>query len=364
MKTARLWQMFAFLAVTLALGTAPARAGHHDRDHHLAVNKVHGPLSVMVLGSGGPMAMPSGRASAGYLIFVDGKPRILMDTGGGTFKSLAMSGTNIHGLDLVLLSHMHIDHQDDLPAMVKTIYFHARAAGTRRTAPINIFGPGANGLTFPAAMFPDASKSTQYPSTSEFVNGLFNIHTGLDRYLHIFARAISGGVFNYTVTDIPAPAPPKVAGQSVSTIYNHNGLVIKAIAVIHGPCPAVAYRIEYKGHSIVYSGDTSSKTGNMAKIARGADLLIYDTSIMDDLPNGPNDGVFFKLHTTPTRMGEVAASARPDELLLSHLTPITQPRLDTVRSLIRAQGYTGDIDVAHDLKVINLGDDGHGGDRD
>lgn len=50
-----------------------------DDDHDLAVNEVKGALSVMVLGSGGPVAMANGRASAGYLIFVDGKPRILMD---------------------------------------------------------------------------------------------------------------------------------------------------------------------------------------------------------------------------------------------------------------------------------------------
>ncbi|MEJ2646528.1 MAG: MBL fold metallo-hydrolase [Gammaproteobacteria bacterium] len=351
-----------FLSSLLMVAATGAHADEHS--NVVPVNQVRGPLSVMVLGSGGPMAFAGGRASAGYLIFVDGTPRILMDMGGGTFKSLAMSGTNIHTVDLMLLSHMHIDHQGEVPAMTKTIYFHARQAGAFRTAPLNFFGPGANGVPFPAAVFPDAATVPQYPSTSDYINGLFNIQTGIDRYVHVFTRAISGGVFNYTVTDIPAPPPPLVGNQSISTIYDQDGLVVKAIAVVHGPCPAVAYRIEYKGHSIVYSGDTDSQTNNMVKIAQGADLLIYDTSITDTLPNGPNDAVFFKLHTTPTRMGQVAAAAGVKHLLLSHLTPITAPRLDEVKSLIRDAGFTGVLTSAHDLEVLNLMDDDAGREMD
>jgi len=345
-------------AATLA---APVYADNdHDHGHdRLAVNKVEGSLSVMVLGSGGPMAVSNGRASAGYLIFVDGTPRIIMDAGGGTFKSLAMSGTNIHTVDFMLLSHMHIDHQGEVPAMVKTIYFHARQAGAPRPAsmPINFFGPGANGVPFP-----NNAAVTQYPATSGYINGLFKMPNGIDRYVYIFAKAISGGAFNYNVTDIATPPPPGVGSAPVSTIYSGpNGLVIKAIPVVHGPCPAVAYRIEYKGHSIVYSGDTDSQTENMVKIGQGADMMIYDTSITDTLPNGPNDGVFFKLHTTPSRMGAVARDADVKTLVLSHVTPITEPRLDEVKSLIRAQGFAGRLRVAHDLKVYNLDDGDHDG---
>lgn len=351
---------FPWMLLAASLLTAVSFAARADGPHDvLPVGHVHGPLSVMVLGSGGPMAFAQGRASAGYLIFVDGTPRILMDMGGGTFKSVAMSGANIHTVDLMLISHMHIDHQSDVPALVKTIYFHARQAHAFRTAPIHFFGPGANGIPFPASVFPNAAGVAQYPSTSAYINGLFNIDTGLDRYVNIFTRAISGGVFRYTVSDIPAPPPPLVGKQSISTIYDQGGLVVKAIAVVHGPAPAVAFRIEYKGHSIVYSGDTDSQTDNMVRIAQGADLLIYDTSITDTLPNGPNDAVFFTLHTTPTRMGQVAAAAGVRHLLLSHLTPITAPRLKEVKQLIRAQGFDGKVSAAQDLEVLNL--EGRGG---
>ncbi len=308
----------------------------------LAVDRVEGSLSVMVLGSGGPVATPEGRASAGYLIFTDGKPRILMDVGGGTFKSLAKSGVNVKDLDLVLLSHLHIDHTADLSSVIKTIYFHNVGAGVVRDAPIHIWGPVANGAPFPNTTI------AQYPSTSEYVDAHYAMPGGVERYLNIFTKAIKAGTFAYDVHDLGSNWQ---AGAS-ETVLMQDGLKVTAMPVKHGPVPAVAYRIEYKGKSIVYSGDTNSESPNMAAIAEGADLLIYDTAIMDTHPNP----VMLQLHTTPTRMGQVAAEAMPKMLVLSHLTPNTSPNLGVVKGLVRAQGYTGKIRAARDLKVFNLDD--------
>jgi ribonuclease BN (tRNA processing enzyme) len=360
MKYSRLIHALSAAALCTAMFAAPAAYAHqneHEHPQELAVDEVKGDLSVMVLGSGGPMAMPSGRASAGYLIFLDGKPRILMDVGGGTYQRLAQAGVNIKDLDIVLLSHLHIDHTADLSAMVKTIYFHNKSAGTYRTAPIRIFGPGANGVTFPG------TSVLQYPASSDYVNEHYAMPGGVERYLHAFATAISGGDFKYTATDIPSAVytSPGVAAPT-QEVLNENGLVITAIGVFHGPVPALGYRIDYKGKSVVYSGDTSSKSDNMITLSEGADMLIYDTAITDTLPDpalNPKDALFFQLHTTPSRLGVVARESHVDKLVLSHLTPVTEPRLDEVKTLIRAQGYTGRISVAEDDKVYNLGGHEH-----
>ena len=341
-KSLYIWFLLALFMIFIS----PAHADHVKK---FAVDKVKGDLSVMVLGSGGPVATSSGRASAGYLIFVEGQPRILMDVGGGTFQRLAKSGVNVKDLELILLSHLHIDHTGDLSPVIKTIYFHNRGAGTFRTEPIHFIGPATNNIPFPAAVLPDAGSTPQYPDSSIYIDQHFDLNAGMERYLHIFSRAISGGVFNFTREDVSPDlnAPMKI-------VYDQDGLVVKTIAVTHGPVPALAFRVEYKGKSIVYSGDTNSITDNMITLAQDADLLIYDTAIMDDLTNGPNDAVFFTLHTTPTRLGEVAATARPKKLLLSHITPVTEPRLKTVKKIIRQQGYYRKIMVARDLQVINL----------
>jgi hypothetical protein len=51
--------------------------------------------------------------------------------------------------------------------------------------------------------------------------------------------------------------------------------------------------------------------------------------------------------------------ANPGELVLSHLTPASEPNVTAIRKIIRDQGYTGKSSEALDLKVYNTGmDDG------
>ena len=373
MKNRGLAVLFGLTACLALASTAYAGKDGHEDTEDLAVDEVKGGLSVMVLGSGGPIATAAGRASASYLIFIDGVPKILMDAGGGAYKSLAMSGVDVKDLEIILLSHLHIDHTGDMSAIVKTMYFHNRiynisGEGTfppGRTAPFRVFGPAANGVAFPPVLEADPT-TTQYPASSEYVHGHYDVNTGLERYLNIFTRAISGGIFNYKPKDVSA----NWTMYKPETIVNKAGLVIKAVGVNHGPVPALAFRIEYKGKSIVYSGDTSSKAvnpdgeplangGNMVAISENADLLIYDTALGTDTPPGPSFNIFYALHTTPSRIGEIAASAEVKNLLLSHITPQTENSILQVKSLIRAQGYSGEIEAAEDLDVINLMDHDH-----
>ncbi|MGD8570008.1 MAG: MBL fold metallo-hydrolase [Gammaproteobacteria bacterium] len=366
-------RMIIVLSIMVAIFSKTSFAD--DYYNRLPVDKVYGDLSVMVLGSGGPLATTSGRASAGYLIFVDGQPKILMDCGGGTYLRLGQSGANIKDLDIILLSHLHIDHMGDLDAIVKDMYFQNRVANVAtqpidfpdgRTEPFTVYGPGANNAPFAAASGVLVQPLTdlvdpmtaQYPATSTFVDEQFNVNTGLDRYLHVFSQMISGGIFAYNTQDVSPNWMGDINDLSSHVIYDKDGLVITAVGVNHGPVPALAFRIDYKGKSIVYSGDTSSAGSHMISLSQDADLVIYDTAITDTLPNkSPRDKAFFLLHTTPSRMGEVAAAANPKKLVLSHLTPNTEPNIDVVKDAIRANGYTGRISVAEDLKVFNVGRD-------
>ena len=228
-----------FVTATLA-AMAGSVFADEGRDK-TAFQKVKGELSVMVLGSGGPIATAEGRASAGYLIFTDGKPRVLMDVGGGTYQRLAKSGTNIKDLDIVLLSHLHADHTGDLSSVMKTVYFHnnlarnqAAAQGVTlagRTAPINIYGPTSsalpamvNGVSFKkpdGSLVLDANGNpiSVYPSTEDYAHGQFSVFKGgVERYLAAFVAGISdddgpmgpGGPvskFAYTANDLSSKVP-------------------------------------------------------------------------------------------------------------------------------------------------------------
>lgn len=329
-------------------------------DNNPAVLKIEGDLSIMVLGSGGPVATAAGRASAGYMIFTDGNPspRIIMDVGGGTFQRIAQSGTNIADLDMFLLTHLHADHTGDLTSVIKTLYFHNNLKNQIRTKPVKIYGPAATAYKGePGTVFPNGD--VQYFATTDYADHHYSVGKGgVERYLNAFVPAITQfqATFSYEAYDLNS-AWKAADNPQIELVFDdgvENGLKVTALAVNHGPVPAVAYRIEYKGHSVVYSGDTSSVSDNMITLSRGADLLIYDTAITKDLPTNP---VFHVLHTEPERLGQIAAAADVKKLILSHITPVTEPRIDEVKDAIRANGYSGKIKVAKDLKVYNLGDD-------
>jgi ribonuclease BN (tRNA processing enzyme) len=393
-KSEKLLKSFLALAVMASISSAAYAdenehsdkdKGEHSAKAETAFQKVEGDLSVMVLGSGGPMATAEGRASAGYLIFTDGKPTVLMDVGGGTYQRLAESGTNVKDLDIVLLSHLHADHTGDLTPVVKTIYFHnnlARAAAAAkgitlpgRTAPINIYGPTSSSLPdgTPGVKYPNGQ--FVYPATADYVDEHYSLNGGVERYLKAFVTGISDddgsagplpsvSNFLYTPNDLPSTVPNATEQTLVLPPTAPAGLVIKSIAVDHGPVPAVAFRIEYKGHTVVYSGDTGTKgigpnhlgQNNMKTISQGADLLIYDTAVMEagDAPPNP---LFHVLHSEPSLIADVAIDANVKTLVLSHLTPVTSPRINEVMDIIKGAGFTGKIKEAKDLKVYNLGDD-------
>lgn len=86
--------------------------------------------------------------------------------------------------------------------MIKTIYFHsnqARAAAAAqgialpgRTAPINIYGPGASTLpaATPGVYYPNGL--LVYPATADYVDEHFSVQKGgVERYLQAFVAGIS-----------------------------------------------------------------------------------------------------------------------------------------------------------------------------
>ena len=62
------------------------------------------PVAVQVLGSGGPASV-EGRASSSYLVWIDGRARVLVDVGGGSLVRYGESGARIADLEVLAVSH-------------------------------------------------------------------------------------------------------------------------------------------------------------------------------------------------------------------------------------------------------------------
>ena len=84
-----------------------------------------GRVSLQILGSGGP-ELNDQRASTSYLVWLDGKASILIDTGSGSSLNFERSGAKIDDLRAILFTHFHVDHSADFPAYVKGSFFSSR----------------------------------------------------------------------------------------------------------------------------------------------------------------------------------------------------------------------------------------------
>ena len=274
-------------------------------------------LEVVVLGSGGPRAF--GRAGSSYIVLVDGTPRILLDAGPGAFVRIGELYIDLQQVDIVLLTHLHIDHSGDLAA-----FFNARALTSDGPIKYRVFGPDGAVL---------------FPKTSRFVDLLVG-DNGMFAYQKTF-----GAQEIFSVRDLAIGL-----NTGVTKILDDNGLNVQEIATHHGDCPSVAYRITYHGRSVVLSGDMdASAVPNLIRLSKGADLLVFNCAVLDP-PNSPSQ--LYQLHTPPKKIGEAARESGVGSLLLSHIAPDVEESENDVMKSIHAS-LTGPVQFATDRTRVS-----------
>jgi ribonuclease BN (tRNA processing enzyme) len=263
-------------------------------------------------------------------VSIDEKPRILVDVGGGTFERIGRSGLDVSSLEQILLTHTHIDHTGDLPAVIMHLYM------CDRKRQISITGPTGR----PGNDDAPENASAQ-PGAIEFVRLLFG-PDGAWRYMNTFegfginVRETPSALSDLTVHTIP-----------VDQILEDLGVSIYAVAVPHGMMPAVAYRIECGEESVVFSGDISGSSVGLIALAKNCSMLIHDFALPErDVPHG-------KLHAKPSAVGQTAQQSAAKILLLSHFMPAIEGELGEAIEIVRRE-YSGRIEVANDLKTYEL----------
>jgi ribonuclease BN (tRNA processing enzyme) len=286
-------------------------------------------FSLTVLGSGGPFATER-RVSSGYLLSFDGRARILVDCGGGTFERIGRMGIDLSALDQILLTHLHIDHTSDLPAVIMHLYMNER----RR--PITLVGPSGR----PGNR--DAPENLEpQPGATEFATLLFGTR-GAWRYMNTFEN------FGISSLEMQSDASHvSVREVPVDPALETFGVSIKSAAVPHGMMPSIAFRVEYGSRSIVFSGDISRPTSALIALSKGCSMLVQDFALPErELPHG-------NLHAKPSMVGELARDAGVRALLLSHFMPPIETELDAAVDLVR-KSYDGRIELAGDLQTYQI----------
>ena len=266
-------------------------------------------LRALICGSSSPFPHPS-RAKACVAVFAANRFWVV-DTGPGSWNTLAMLGLDASRVGAILLTHFHSDHIGDLGE------FNLQTWIGGRDAPLTVYGPA--GVERVVAGFNEAYALDAGYRTAHHGAALMPPQTSQMRA-------------------IPIEGPQKTGAPEV--VFDEDGLKITAFPVQHDPVvPAYGYRFDYEGRSLVVSGDTI-KSESLIAAARGSDLLIHEAqsdemvdtigriakrlgrsrvaTIMKDIQT---------YHTTPLDAAEVANEAQVKLLVMYHLNPPPPARL-------------------------------------
>ena len=280
-------------------------------------------VSLQILGSGGPVA-DDARASTGYLVWIDGKSRYLIDAGGGVFLRFAEAGGDFAELDLIAISHFHADHSADLPALLKSGYFAKR----QRELPVS--GPAG---------------APPFPGLNDYLGAILDSDDGAYGYLSGYLDGSAG------LPELHQIEARRGTGKTILILGSAStGSRVDAMVVPHGIVPALAYRVQIGDKSIVFSGDQNGSDARFIEFAKNADILVMHMPIAEG-----TTGAGRKLHAPPSVIGEIAAKAEVDTLVLSHFMARSLRDLDRNVSLIRSV-FAGPVLIANDLDCISVVD--------
>lgn len=113
--------------------------------------------------------------------------------------------------------------------------------------------------------------------------------------------------------------------------------------------PALDYRIDYKGFSMVFSGDAQEEVAGVTGLARGCELLIHVQGVPEHQVADSH------LLTKPSVTGTIARNDGCRLLVLTHILPEIEKELDAALGTVR-EVYEGEVLVAKDRMSVQIDD--------
>jgi ribonuclease Z len=303
-------------------------------------------IRVAICGSSAPLPSAS-RAKPCVAVFAGGKFYIV-DSGPESTENLLLWGIPMSRVGAVLLTHFHSDHIGDLGELGLQTW----AGG--RPSPLAVYGgPGVERVV---AGFNEAYKQDQGYRTE-----------------HHTEKVMPSATWPMIAHTVELDGEPTDAKDRIGIVLQDGDLRITAIEVDHAPiAPAYAYRFDYKGRSVVVTGDLKNHPA-LATSSKGADLLVSEAiqvsmtrslgasakaagrdntaRIMHDIED---------YHITPEQAARIANEADVKMLVFYHLLPSPDgflPRrlFSQGLSAIRPSGWA--IAEDGDLYTLPIGSD-------
>lgn len=309
-----------FIAVSLVLFN-----GAYAQEHEvLPDNDV---MKLTFLGTGAPR--PSTERYGPSIYVEAGDHKILVDAGPGMRERLFEAGgfEAISGVDHVLVTHLHFDHT----VSISSAWLSGWLFGRR--VPLHIQGP-----------------------------------TGIKDMMENIKNAYQWDVDYRIMVGVPKEGTELIVDEVTDgVIFDEGGLKVTAFQVEHMPIDipsgeplglrgeTIGFRIDYKGHSVLFSGDTrSTEKSEINQVGEGVDLLIHEVQVPSPgaTPEANLANVSLSVHSTPEQVGHVFATTKPKMAVYSHIIPPGTTAEELERDT--KPFYDGPLTVAHDMMEITL----------
>lgn len=288
-------------------------------------------MKLTLLGTGTPVPDPARRGPS-QVVEVGGD-LLLVDCGSGAVQRLVEAGyvapgRLVHGalpLRRIALTHLHTDHVTGLPDLLWSGWIFQWWE-----VPPVVVGP---------------------PGTADFLRDLVHAY----RYdVRVRSRPGRG----------PEALVPRV--EEVEEGWQDAGAAwrLTAFRVEHPPVDqAFGFRLDGDNGSVVFSGDTR-RSENLVRHAWGADLLVHEVfsraGLEAQLGGAPDPVARARLerivdfHTSSDQVGEVAAAAGAQRLVLTHAIFGAGGTPEVVLADV-ARAYAGPAALGEDLQAFAVG---------
>jgi ribonuclease Z len=264
-------------------------------------------LRVAVCGSSAPL--PSARRAKACIAVFAGGRFYIVDAGPESTENLALWGIPLDRIGGVLLTHFHSDHIGDLGELQLQTW-----AGGRRQ-PLAVYGgPGVETVV-------------------EGFNRAYRLDQGY-RTAHHGEAVMPAAAWGMVARPVALAGEPTPAKDRSRVFFDDGALRITAIEVDHAPIePAYAYRFDYRGRSVVVTGDLKDHPP-LIRAAEGADLLVSEaisrtmTASLERAAGGAGRGATAAImhdvqdyHVSPEEAARAANEAGVGLLVFYHLLP-------------------------------------------
>ena len=287
-------------------------------------------------------SVPSAARGTSATLIARGGDRWLVDCGEGTQRQLLRSGAGLVDLDLVLITHLHLDHFLGLPGLIKTFGLRGRDRPLRVAGPrglarlIDRIRPIVGRTAFDLEI-QDLDPGVAWQADGAVIEAFETDH-GVPSLGFAIVEDDRPGAFDLDAARaLGIPAGPLFGrlqhGQEVTL---EDGRVIR---------PEQVLGEARHGRTVVITGDTRP-CAETIRVARGASLLVHEATFTEE----DGDRAAETRHSTAAQAAAVARECDVDLLALTHIS--TRHHSREVRE--EAEAVFPRVHVARDFDQVEI----------